>query len=257
MTHYMNRLLATAFLCAQICIAQHHHNVQPVPQHGEAHDPAVAHPAFPLEVSLAAVWDSHYVSEGRNNLDDDGLASAEATIGYQGFSLGAWAAESPDQDYREYNYWLEYRYEWEAFTVTAAYTYLDFDTDDADDKEFSFYIGYALPYDLQLEIGGYYSDESSGTFYEGTLSAEFELTEAWALTPFINLGSNDGYIAEGHNGLNHLALGVELNYALSEYFSIGGYLAHTIAIDSDASDHADDDLLEDFTYCGVNVIFSF
>ena len=253
----MKRLITLTLSSASICAGQHHHNIQPVPQHRAAHDPAVAHPEFPLELGLAGAWESRYVSEGRDNLDGDSLAGVEATVGYKGFTVGAWGAESPDQDYREYNYWLEYSYEWQAFTFTAAYTYLDFDTDDADDKEFSFYIGYALPYDLQLEIGGYYSDESSGTFYEGTLSTEVELTEAWALTPFINLGSNDGYIGEGHNGLNHLALGVELNYALSEYFSIGGYLAHTIAIDSDASDHADDDLLEDFTYCGVNVIFSF
>jgi len=228
-----------------------------VPQHRAAHDPAVAHPELPLELGLAGAWESHYVSEGRDNLDGDSLAGLEATIGYQGFTVGAWGAESPDQDYREYHYWLEYSYEWQAFTFTAAYTYLDFDTDGADDKEVSLYIAYALPYALQLEIGGYYSNESSGTFYEGTLSAEIELTEELIVIPFANLGSNDGYIAEGHNGLNHLALGLELNYALSEYVSVGAYLAHTSAIDSDSNEHSDDDLLEDFTYYGLNLIFSF
>jgi hypothetical protein len=253
----MKRLLATAFLCTNICFAQHHHNIQPVPQHHSAHDPAIEHPEFPIELSLAGAWESHYVSEGRDNLDDDSLASVEATAGYEGITVGAWAAESPDQDYREYNYWLEYNYEWQAFTFTAAYTYLDFHTDDADDKEISFYIGYAMPYTLQLEIGGYYSDENSGTFYEATLSAEIEFTDEWALTPFANLGYNDDYIAEGHNGLNHLTLGLELNYAINQQISIGAYVAHNIAIDSESKKYADDDLLDDFTYYGISASLSF
>ena len=253
----MKRRLLSASLCANICLAQHHHNIQPVPQHGDAHDPAVEHPEFPIELSVAGAWESRYVSEGRDNLDDDSLASAEATAGYKGFSVGAWAAESPDQDYREYNYWLEYSYEWQAFAFIAAYTYLDFHTDDADDRELSFYIAYTLPYEIELEIGGYYSDESSGTFYEGTLSKEIETLEDLSLIPFMNLGSNDGYLEEGHNGLNHLALGLELNYSLSEDFSIGGYVARNFEIDSDSETHADDDLLEDFTYYGIHVNFSF
>jgi hypothetical protein len=253
----MNRLLATTFLCAQICAAQHHHNIQPVPQHREVHDPAVAHPKFPLELGLAGAWESHYVSEGRDNLDGDSLAGVEATLSYKGFNAGAWGAESPDQDYREYNYWLEYSYEWQALTVTAAYTYLDFESDDADDKEVSLYIAYALPYALQLEVGGYYSDENSGTFYEGTVSAEIEVSDDLSLTPFANLGFNDDYIAEGHNGFNHFALGLELNYALSESISVGAYLAQTCAINDAPKKHADDALLDDFTYYGLNLVFNF
>ena len=77
---------------------------------------------FPVDLGLSVDWESRYVSEGRDNLDGDGLASVEAAAGYSGFELGAWAAESPDQDYTEFNYWLAYAYEWEAFTFSFGYT---------------------------------------------------------------------------------------------------------------------------------------
>ncbi|CAA6693259.1 MULTISPECIES: porin [unclassified Lentimonas] len=253
----MKRFLATACACTAVCQAQQHHNIEPVSMREDTQDATSDHSQFPIEFCVASAWDSHYVSEGRDNLDGNSLASIEATASYEGFTVGAWGAESPDQDYREYNYWLEYSYEWQAFTFTVGYTYLDFDTDKAHDNEVSFYIGYTLPCEVELEIGGYYSDENSGCFYEAILSREFEVMDQLNLLPFIQLGYNDDYIAEGHNGLNNLTLGLECNCALTEQFSIGAYVAQNIAIDADTKKHADDHLLDDFAYFGLNASYSF
>jgi len=253
----MKRLVTTTIFSANICAAQHHHNILPVPQHTEVHAPGQAHPELPVEVNVAGAWESRYVSEGRDNLDGNSLASIEATASYKSLTVGAWAAESPDQNYREYNYWLEYSYEWQAFTFLIGYNYLEFDSDKAHDNEVSCYLQYTLPWEVELEAGGYYSDENSGCFYEVILSREFEAMDQLTLLPFMQLGYNDDYIAEGHNGLNHLTLGVECSYALTEQFSIGAYAAQNIAIDADSPKHAEDHLLDDFAYFGLNANYSF
>lgn len=221
------------------------------------HDPGVVHPGFPLELGFFAIWESHYVSEGRDNLDGDSLASAEATIGYSGFELGAWAAESPDRNYTECNYWLGYSYEWREFTLSVSYTFLDFVTDDTDDEEYSVQVTWALPQDFELILSGYYSVESAGAFYEVGLSKSFELTDSFTLSPFGTLGYNSDYIAEGHNGWNHLTLGLETVIEFDGHFSLSGFLAGNLEINSDEDRYPDDEPLKDFLYIGLNLSYSY
>lgn len=209
--------------------------------------------AYPFDLGLSLLWESRYVSEGRDNLDGDGLASIEASAGYLGFELGAWAAESPDQDYTEYNYWIGYSYEWDALTLGVAYTYLDFETDDADDHEYSADLAYSFGDRFEFAFGAYYSDESDGAFYEMTLSKEFEFCDGLSILPFSSVGYNDGYIVDGHDGWNHLTLGLELSYAFLDQVSLGAFLAGNIEIDSDKDRYGDDELLEDFVYGGLSV----
>ena len=175
------------------------------------------------------------------------------TAGYSGFELVAWAAESRDQDYTEFNYWLAYAYEWKAFTFSFGYTYLDFETDDADDHKISSEIAFAFGDGFEFAVAGTYSDESDGAFYEATLAREIEFIEELSLLPFGTLGFNDAYIAEGHSGLNHLSLGLELSCQLCEHVSLAAFLAGSLEIDSDKNHHADDALLKDLLYGGLSL----
>ena len=250
------------FLTFAICFGsvawgQPAHETAGLGQHRARHNPSEAHPEFPVELSFGMFWESRYVSEGRDNLDGDGLASAELSAVYSGISLGAWAADGPDAEYREYNYWLGYSYEWDQFTFSVGYTFLDFASDDSDDQEYSAEVAYACESGFELIVGGYYSDESGGVFYEATLSKEIEWAEGLSIFPFGTLGFNDGYIVEGHDGLNHAVLGVELVYELHENVSFGGFIAGNVAIDADRDRHADDDGLRDFVYSGVSLNVSY
>ena len=58
-----------------------------------------AHEAFEGHVHFG--WDSHYFSEGRDNLDGDSLWAASLELAWEHLSVGAWYGISPDQDYDE------------------------------------------------------------------------------------------------------------------------------------------------------------
>ncbi|MGJ8653357.1 MAG: hypothetical protein ACSHX8_08790 [Opitutaceae bacterium] len=255
----INKLYFFSVLIAitQLCSAQHVHETGATQNHLLRHDPELEHPDFPVELSLTAAWESHYVLEGRDLLDGGSLASVEAIGTYRGVSIGVWGVESPDVGYTEYNYWLEYSYEWEAFTFTATYNYLDFKTEGENDLEYGLALTYALPQNFELSISGYLSEENPSAFYEATLLTDIELSDALLLSPFCTLGYNDGFVGDGHEGWNHFAVGVELRYSLCQNFSIGAYLVSTLAINSDEDSYSDDESLYDFVYGGISLNFAY
>lgn len=62
----------------------------------------------PIHVSAGVAWDSHYVSEGRDNLSGDSLASAKVEASLLGFCGGLWYARNPAGNYDELNAFLGY-----------------------------------------------------------------------------------------------------------------------------------------------------
>jgi hypothetical protein len=214
-------------------------------------------PGEGIGLSLSAGLDSHYVSEGRDNLDGDSLFGATLEGEAGGLIGGVWYANSPDTDYRELNLYTGYGMEVGAFEVTVGYTYLDFLSDDADDSEVGAGVAYGeLPWGLTAALEGYYSFEAEGAFFEASLSAEHEVEEWLTLAPSIILGWNEGYIAEGHDGANHLAVLLEATFALAETVELGLYAACSWALDADPGVYADDALLDDFIHGGIVFTFS-
>ncbi len=211
-----------------------------------------------FSTSLSAAWDSRYVSEGRDNLDGDSLFGAVLETTFGGFITSAWIASSPDTDYEELNLFAGYEHDFGPITLSGGYTYLNFIPDDADDHEIGLSIAVNnLPLGITPTIDWYYSFESEGSFFEADLTADFEAADWLVLSPFATFGWNEGYIADGHNGANHVALGLSLAVPLGDVFEIGAYAAYNIAIASDPDEFGDDELLEDFFYGGVAVTASF
>lgn len=77
------------------------------------------------------------------------------------------------------------------------------------------------------------------------------------MVPFGTLGYNSDYFAEGHNGWNHLTLGVEAAIELDEHFSLSGFMAGNLAIDRDPENYPDDELLKDFLYVGLSLSYNY
>lgn len=210
------------------------------------------------EASLTAAYDSAYVSEGRDNLDGDDLFGTTLELGAYGFTGGLWYAHSPNAGYDEFNAFLEYGLEIGGFEVYGGYTYLNFPEDDADDHEVGAGIAYGgLPLGITPAVDWYYSFEAEGSFFEASLSSELEVTEWLAFEPFVVVGFNEGYIADGHDGTNHVAAGLVAAVDVTENIGLSGYVAYNWAIDSDPANNPGDELLEDFLYGGVAITFAF
>ena len=113
-----------------------------------------------------------------------------------------------------------------------------------------------LPGDLALSLDSYYSFESTGTFAEVSASRDIPITDQLTLGFSSVLGVNQGYVADGHDGANHVALRLGLEYAITDNFAITAHTVYSWGIDRDQALPGDDQLI-DFFHGGVGVQWSF
>jgi len=69
-------------------------------------------------------------------------------------------------------------------------------------------------------------------------------------------GANQGYVADGHDGANHVAAQLGLSYALTESLTLRGHATYSWGIHRDVS-FAGDDALKDFFHAGLGVEWAF
>ncbi len=221
----------------------------------------VADRESPWAFNLATGWDSRYVSEGIDNLDGGGIWTAEGVVEYDAeialFYLGSWYALGYDSDYDEVNVFAGFNKRFGDFIFDFGYTYLNFPELDFHDNEIGAVMEYGGLGFATVGVEWYYSFEAEGCFVNLLGCREFEVTDRFVLVPNAHLGINADYIAEGHEGFNHLFLGLGAEYALTERVSMHAHCGYNFAIDRDAAEFADDELLTDFFHGGVGIGVSF
>lgn len=219
---------------------------------------AAAEARRPLHVHT--LWESRYVSEGRDNLDGDPLASAATDITFGNLTFAPWVAHGYETDYTEVN--LNLVYGWslsEQLELYGGYNHLEIRTDGDWDKDNELSAGliYAPTTLFDILVGCYHSFEAHGSFWEWGLQREHTINEQTMLTLNGVVGANDGYIVDGHNGLNHVQLRLDLAYYPAPYLEIVPYAAYNIAIDREPDRYPDDHLLRDFFWGGIGIIYHF
>jgi len=70
------------------------------------------------------------------------------------------------------------------------------------------------------------------------------------------MGFNVGYVPDGHDGANNVALSLEAAVEIKDGVSLVAYGAYTWGIDSDAERYAGDGLLTDYAFAGVGLACS-
>lgn len=205
-----------------------------------------------VDYSMEFGWESRYVSEGRSNLGDDGLVSTTAEASLKALTVGACYLSSPDTDYTELNLGAELSAafgDWEGY---VGFTHLAFLADDGDDNEVGGGLACtALPAGLAVGLDGYYSFEAEGTFLEASLGGDYAVLDWLSLSPAVAMGFNAGYVADGHDGANHVAATLGAVAELKDGVALEGYVAYTWGIDADAVRHAGDEPLEDAAMVGL------
>ena len=202
-------------------------------------------------------WESRYFSEGRDALDGDSIFTGTFELGWNHIAAGIWYGISPDQDYDELQLSLALTETFGDLDVYAGYTHLRFPFANVHDNEVGAGLAYAgLPADLVFSLDAYYSFEADGLFAEFGLFREFSLTEKLTLECGGVFGVNQGYVIDGHDGVNHVGLRVGLAYALTDNLAITAHTMYSWGIDQDPT-FPGDDLLDDFFHGGVGLQFSF
>jgi len=211
-------------------------------------------------VHMHLLWESRYVSEGRDNLAGDGLSSVFSDISLGNFTFAPWLAYGYESDYTELNlnfiYGLKLTDQLELY---GGYTHLQsrLEAGNTKDNEIFADLIYTPTTLFDVLVNCYHSFEASGSFWEFALKREQMLTDKTVLTLRSILGVNEGYVPNGHDGLNHLQLRLSLALYPSTRIEIAPYLAYNFAIDSEPERFADDITLRDFLWGGIGVVYHF
>jgi hypothetical protein len=210
-----------------------------------------------IEGYAYAGWDSHYYTEGRDKLRWDSLWSGSIELSWKGLAGEVWYGRSPDQGYDELQLSLTFTVHAGDFAFHAGYTHLRFPLDGTHDHENTAGIEWSgLPWELVIMADAYYSYDAGGCFSEFSVMRDFEITDRFSLDLSGTFGLNHGYVPDGHEGANHLALRLGAQYALTDSVSVVAHIEYSWALNKDADAQGDESLM-DFFYYGIGLEWAF
>jgi len=212
---------------------------------------AAGKPAY----AVTAAWDSAYVSEGRDNLGEGGLVSGAFDVSWCGLGLSCWAARGDSIDYREINIGLTYSHSLGPVEASVGYTRLEFDGagEAPGDNEITATVSIPIPGALELTVGGRYSTEADGAFFDVIVRRPWDLGASGVLAaPYLAYGLDHGYASAEHDGPNHIEGGVSLDWPIRDGVVVSLYATHCWA-----QRDVELDGLGDVTWGGVRVGLSF
>ncbi len=202
-------------------------------------------------------WESRYFSEGRDDLDGNSLAITSFELSSTHFTGGIWYGISPDQSYDELQLSLAWTHSIGEVEFYTSYTYLEFPTDDENDNEIGIGLSWAgLPLDIELALDAYYSFDADGTFIETSASRELIATDRFSIDLASVFGINQGFVSDGHDGGNYIALRCAMTYSYSESIALTAHFTQSWELGSDSSLEGDDTLVDLF-HAGVGIVWTF
>ncbi len=211
-------------------------------------------PFFPFTLAATFLWESRYITEGRNNLEEGGLVSALGAFEYEGLAASVWWAAGDSSSYTELNLVIEYSRElFAGLEAYVGYNHLRFPDDNEFDNEIGAGLAWgAFPF-LVPAVDWYHSFEADGSFLELRLSSEIPvIPDLLTLSPYGLLAFNFGYVADESEGVNNLQVGLDAELRLHDHFAFIGYIAHTWGLDEDPGDT----LVDEF-WGGAGITISF
>ena len=213
-----------------------------------------AHDTF--EAHAHAGWESRYFSEGRDALDGESMWTGTLEIGYDHFSGGIWYGESSNNLYDEWQYSRPWPEQANGFEFYLGYTHLVFAKDDDSDDEWSAGLSYGeLPMAWKRPWMQLIRKMRRNVF-EWSTGKEFNPSETLQLSLSGIFGWNEGYVSDGHDGLNFFALGAGAERELTKSFSFVFHGTQSWAIDSNPS-LSGDLQLKDFFHFGLGLEWTF
>jgi hypothetical protein len=202
-------------------------------------------------------WESRYLSEGRDVLDGESLLFSSVEMGWQHLSAGVWYGSSPDQEYNELQLSIAFTHGFGDTEFYGGYTHFRFPFDGAHDNEIGAgFIWSGLPMDFEFATDVYYSFEAEGYFAELAFGREVALSDQLAFRFSVPLGMNQGYVTDGHDGANSIALRLSVAFALAESATLAVHATHSWALGKKAALPGDDSLI-DFCHAGIGLQWSF
>lgn len=202
--------------------------------------------------NLTTTYNTRYWNEGRDYLANDDLWATSVNYAWQSLTAGVWYAKSTELPYEELQLGLTWRHDLsEDLQIYVGYAYIDYlenslavSSEDSE-NELAFGLTYSgCPWGIVSHLDVYYTDDSGGFFAEASASREWQLSEKWSASITGLIGMNQGYISNGSDGLNHMAVIGGFSYAFSECLSLDLEGVQSWGLDrTDPGDTETDDFL--------------
>lgn len=175
-------------------------------------------------------WESHYVSEGRNNLPHSGIvwSGLEHTDGawlwYERQGFG------DSRNFVELNLGFMYQFSLPAdFALATGYKRLEFfGNERCSDNELSAELSYTGVDWLTPNLAYTYATEAHGAFVEFSLTGNWPVTEHLTISPYILQGWDMGFASLHHDGRNNFQFGVEAAYDITAQLNLALQLSRSI-----------------------------
>lgn len=206
------------------------------------------------------LWESRYVTEGRDNLSADSLVSVSTEFSIDEFSVIPWFADSAAADYSEFNLNIVNGARLTNSLVLYAgysYVYSRFSGGKGSDNEIGLDLVYKWFKHVNALASIYHSFDAHGSFMEWAIKYNNALNKHVHYGVQGVLGVNAGYVPDGHNGLNHYQLRANASYHPMKQIELYAYTGYNVAIDREVNKYAGDELLRDFFWGGVGITYLF
>ncbi|MBB1268847.1 hypothetical protein [Shewanella sp. SR44-3] len=205
--------------------------------------------------------DSHYVTEGRNNLSQGGIYWTNTQLTKDELTGFVTLVRGSNSHYVEWNLGVEYLIKLsDTLESYVGYQRLEtYGSGDSSlrnsDNEFFSKVSYTQWRWLTPSLSYTYSTLAAGYFVELSLHSHWQLDDKISLSPYLSQGFDFQYATEAHNGANHFQLGIEANYQLAKPLRLSAHLARTWSM-ADIDNEAQSTGLEgslDQTYGGLHL----
>jgi opacity protein-like surface antigen len=219
---------------------------------------AVASESEGLDYGFWVDWSSRHTSRGRDYLDGSGAFSQGIYVGVGHFGFELDRSGAIEDGTKELNFDLYYFREFDRFSFHGASEYSDWTSTDFQVGGSSLSFGgtyFDLPAGLWVAGDVEYSIDRNGFFSEVSVGADIEPYDWLTLTPSLSVGFNNGYVENGHDGLNHAVANLSADFMLSDHFKVTASAAYNWAInrESDFVRYSNDAILRDFFWTGLSV----
>ena len=206
------------------------------------------------------LWESRYVTEGRDNLSGKSLLSVSSEFTFDKLTFIPWLANSVGTDYSELNLNVIYGFELDrGIELYAGYNHIQSRQKSvaSHDNEISLDVAFTGIYKYELIASIYHSFESDGSFMEISAKHGLRINHDFNASFRAVLGANAGYVVDGHDGLNHFQFVANIDYRPFKKLELYTYAGYNRAIGRDVINYAGDVSLDDFFWAGVGFIYRY